>query len=116
VTSAGTTAVTRTLTGVPTGIIVEPVMTLVLSVGAGGASELVYVSSLSQTDQNPSTSNAQLQCDTNGGAISNNESGQVVGIFTNTSSQIRTRQAQAGSVQSFGIRTNGWIDRRGRDD
>ena len=111
-TGAGSTAVTRILPSVPTGILVEPVLSVTLD--APGAGEYVYLSSLSQTDVACDGSNAQVAVFATTTVAST--AGMVDGVFTNTSGQIRSRQNQGGGSQTLRIKTHGWIDRRGRDD
>jgi hypothetical protein len=114
VTSSGTSAVTRTLTGVPTGILVEPLLSITLDIGAGSGSETVYLSSLSQTDVAADGTTSQVGVATQVGA--QQAIGMVKGVITNTSGQIRSRQTTGNSGQQVRLKTHGWFDRRGRDD
>jgi hypothetical protein len=113
VTSSGTAAVTRTLTAVPTGILVEAVISGDVG-GPAAAGEQAYISSLDQTDVAPATSNWQLN--TFGAGTGTESSAPIPGVITNSSAQIRTRQVLGGSTQTLRLKTHGWIDRRGRDD
>jgi len=113
--SVGATAVTRTLTSVPTGITVEPVLSVTLDIGAASPTEAIYLSSLSQTDIAADGTNAQVAL-----AVSTVNAvqiaGMVSGVLTNTSAQIRSRLSTGSASNSLRIKTHGWIDRRGRDD
>lgn len=111
VTSSGTSAVTRTLS-VPLGIVVEPIISVTVDAPASGG-EQVYLSSLTQTDVAADGNTAQLTVSAIT-AFAQQFSGCVTGLATNTSGQIRSRQAQGGSGQNFRIKTGGWIDLRGR--
>lgn len=111
-TTPGTTAVTRTLASVPTGITVEPIMSVLLN--SDGSGEQQYFSSLSQTDI-AAGANAQVGIVANG-VTAQSVNGLVTGVFTNTSGQIRTRGATGAAAVILRIQTHGWIDTRGRDD
>lgn len=111
-TSTGTLAVTRTLT-VPTGIIVFPIMNCVVT-ETSGASELVYLSALSQTDVAASSSNAQVAIFAGGNSAQT--AAEVSNVATNTSAQIRSRAATGSSSTIFNINTVGWRESRGRDN
>lgn len=107
---AATTANTRTLS-VPTGIIVEALITHVFVQGA--SNNYGYVSSLDQTDLAPSTTVAPLHNrwgHTFSGGLTVSDSLQ---IRTNTSGQIRTRWSAADGSERIVL--NGWIDDRGEN-
>jgi len=112
-TGAGTTAVTRTLTGVPSGIVVEPVMSVNLDIAAGGSGEQIYLSSLSQPDATADSTTSQVAVSQSTNVVTLN--GMVNGVFTDTSARIRTRQAQGGTAQLVRLKTHGWVDPRGKD-
>jgi hypothetical protein len=105
-TSSGTSAVTRTLS-VPTGINVRANM----NVGLGAASgEGVYLSDLALTDLAASGTAAPLYT---ASTPASNLAWQAT-IRTNTSGQIRSRQAVGGATETLRIATLGWYDTRGR--
>lgn len=112
-TNPGTTAVTRTLPSVPTGIIVEPVLSVTIDSDVSG--DQTYLSSLSQTDVAATGANSQVAI-TISAAATQQVAGMVYGVFTNTSGQIRSRNASGAAASVLRIKTHGWIDRRGRDD
>lgn len=109
-TSIGTSAVTRTLASVPTGIVV--IALLNVWVGNSTQADMVYLSALASADLAPSSSAAPLN-NAYGNAANVGNSGRAE-IPTNTSAQIRSRSNSANS--QLLIATKGWIDRRGRDD
>ncbi len=112
-TTPGVTAVTRTLPSIPTGIIVEPIMSVRVDADQNG--EQQYFSSLSQSDIAVSASNAQIGIFVAGvTSVAVYES--LTNIFTNTSGQIRTRAVSGSAASSMRIQINGWIDTRGRND
>jgi hypothetical protein len=78
----------------------------------------VYLSALTQTDVAVTGDNAQVAISISTSATENSQqvAAPVPGVLTNTSAQIRSRLNQGGSLQTLRIKTNGWIDRRGRDD
>lgn len=108
-TSAGTAAVTRTLTS-PLGVNVRALLNVYMA--AGGAGEAVYVSDLAVTDLAASNSTSPLNTMLVGG--STNTSAQIM-VRTNTSAQIRTRQNVGGASEILRLATLGWYDTRGRD-
>jgi hypothetical protein len=110
-TTPGTTAVTRTLSSLPTGITVEPVLSVTLDVDTSG--DMTLLSSLSQTDVAVAATNAQVAAATGGNV---QVAGMVTGVFTNTSGQIRSRNQSGAAAAILRIKVNGWIDTRGRND
>jgi hypothetical protein len=102
----GTSAVTATLASMPSGRRLRTNITMYMANGGTN----VYVSALDQTDQAPSTTAAPLF---NVGDGTAGSSSRTLDIWTNTSAQIRYR---CSSSQQIYIVTNGWTDRRGRDD
>ncbi len=113
--SVGTTAITQTLTGVPGGIIAEPVLSLTVDLTASAVlGESIYLSSLDQPDLAADGGNSQVAIGAAG--VSTRGAGMVSGVFTNTSSEVRSRVNQGGTASFIRLKTHGWIDRRGRDD
>jgi hypothetical protein len=111
-TTPGTTAVTRTLAAVPTGITVEPILSV--RINSDSAGEQQYFSSLSQTDVAAGV-NAQIALFA-GSVTAVAINGIVRDVFTNTSGQIRTRGQSGAAAVVLQVHTHGWIDTRGRDD
>jgi hypothetical protein len=112
-TTPGTTAVTRTLASVPTGILVEPVLSVTIDSDTSG--DRCYLSSLSQADVASDSTNAQVGLQISS-AATQAVMGMVYGVFTNTSGQIRTRNQTGAAASILRIKTHGWIDTRGKDD
>lgn len=103
----GTSAVTRTLASIPTGIVVRAILTAF--VGNAVQSDQVYLSALTATDMAPSSSNAPLNTVySNAANVGNSGDAEV---YTNTSSQIRSRSNSVNS--QLDIVTRGWVDTRG---
>lgn len=100
----GTTAVTQTLTRVPTGVNVRAVMNAINAAGAN----IVYLSDLATTDAAPSLTVAPLFNAGTGGGTQDNAQ---VTVRTNTSAQIRTRNS--ANTQLFLVVT-GYYDTRGK--
>lgn len=98
----GASAVTRTLGSVPTGIRVQWIGTVRLSMA-----DYVLISDLSATDVACNSAAFSLNNDGAGG-------GAVVQCMTNTSAQVRSRM-ENGTIASLRMLTSGWIDRRGED-
>lgn len=113
VTSAGTSAVTRTLT-VPTGLVFEVFLSVTLD--SDGNGETVYLSALSQTDVASGGATSQFGLTVTGTLTAQQGMGFVAGVFTNSSAQIRSRQSFGAAAQRLRLKTHGWVDRRGRDD
>jgi hypothetical protein len=112
-TNPGTSAVTRTLTGIPDGIAVEAILNVVVTDNAqsGGC----YLSSLDVDDEAASSTAAPLAqvswANTGGATLA---SGQVR-ARTNTSAQIRSRLNASGASTVLRIVVLGWVYKRGRD-
>ncbi len=107
----GTSAVTRTLTGVPTGVIVWAIMNVAVTVGAAGT--VLLLSPLSISDQAPSSTATPLGQLING--VASSIAGVEIRTQTNTSAALRSRfSADDGSVV-LKIAVQGWVDHRGRD-
>lgn len=113
-TNPGTTAATRTLGSVPTGISVEPIMSVTINSDSSG--DQVYLSSLSQTDVACNALNAQVAIFAAPTVTAVQTAATVSGIFTNTSGQIRSRCGSGAAATVLIIKTHGWIDTRGRND
>lgn len=103
-------AVTQGLT-VPTGVSVEAILSGT-QVGTTTGAKTSYLSALDQTDSAPSTTFVTVRGGASGTAV--NVSFAGVRVRTNTSGQIRKRDDV--TTLTLTINTNGWIDRRGRDD
>lgn len=105
-TSAGTAAVTRTLS-VPTGRVFQAIMNVKLDSSGGNS---VYLSALTEADLAPSGSAAPL------GSVGTaaNTVVEQSRVWTNTSAQIRSRQLLGGASDTLLIATIGYVDTRGR--
>lgn len=109
--SAGTSAVTRTLTTprrVTTALIVVNA-----SVSGAVTFDAVRVSPLFMTDSAP-TNTASPGADLsvpNGQTLTTS-----VEVATNTSAQVRSRQLDGSASSTLRIITRGWVDSRGRDE
>ena len=108
----GTAAVTRTLT-VPSGVQVTALMNVGIAGGAGGPIQ-VLISSLDANDQAPS------QTASPGGQLTLIAGSTVpwaaIAPRTNTSGQVRSRLSFSDGSTTLYISTQGWIDRRGREN
>jgi hypothetical protein len=112
----GTSAVTMTLAGIPTGIKVHAICNLKMDLPSSGAG-LGYFSSLDQSDQGPGITGAPLGFETQGGSgINDSDEGLWARIRTNTSGQIRARLSASSTNDIVRVAVLGWVDRRGRDD
>lgn len=109
-TTSGLSAVLRGLT-VPPGISVRAQINAQMT--AGGSGEILYVSDPSTTDLAP-VSSAVSPLNSMFTGASSTTSAQIT-VRTNTSGQIRTRQAAGGATETFRGATVGWFDTRGRD-
>jgi hypothetical protein len=101
-----TASQTETLASIPTGIVVEAIITA-FAYRTGGTI-YVYVRALTQSDQAPTFGGYANLYDPSSGA--GDEAN--LRIMTNTSSQIAARASAAAS--QFVIMTHGWVDMRGR--
>jgi hypothetical protein len=110
----GTAAVTRTLASVPTGIVVEAMLGIVMQNVAAGGNSYTYISDLATTDSTPGTSISDIPVALNssGGAFISAGGKRVM---TNTSAQVRSRISFSDASCTLILNTLGWIDRRGRD-
>jgi hypothetical protein len=110
VTNLGTSATLYTLS-TPLGIKTRPLMRVV----ATTANSSVIVSSPDEPDLQPASGGALGNAETSPGwdfGYNTNPAGNLVGLYTNTSSQIRAR-ADAAS-RHLTIYTRGYVDDRGR--
>lgn len=108
----GTSAVTRTLASVPTGVNVHA--ELQVATNGGSTNAAAHLSDLAAADEAPSYSAAPLA--TVGGNFATGSAMTVQArVRTDTSAQIRTRINASGGGQTLYIATLGWWDRRGRD-
>lgn len=106
--SPGTSAVTATMT-VPTGIVVNAILSAGMNTGSLVPSPFLLITSLSQTNTIPSSTAFSVAGPSNStGSMSGSA---IVNVFTNTSAQIRYRMST--NIALF-INTNGWIDDRGQ--
>lgn len=109
----GTAAVTRTI-NTPPGVRVEGIFMVGFSAAvAADNPAAILLTDLALADTSPGVQYAGFYCYASGTLI-NNAGGQVR-VFTNTSSQIRSRIQISAAGTSLFITTFGWIDRRGRD-
>ena len=107
-TSPGTSGVTQTLVGIPTGINVRALMNIN---GTGGVANQVYFSDLASSDIAPSNTIAPLATNNMQSGIAQNPAAQIM-VRTNTSAQVRYRCTASQQVL---LSTLGWFDTRGRD-
>lgn len=108
-TNPGTSAVTRALS-TPLGVRCEAIIYVIFSaVAPTDNPSAILITDLSITDVAPSASYATLM-------VYPNTANSVVPhrVFTNTSSQVRTRLQISSTNSILIIITNGWIDDRGR--
>ena len=108
-TNPGTSAVTQTL-NVPTGVVVKALSTYTIFTTNAYCDG--YVSSLAVVDMAPGYSAGIF----NVASDLNVESCPVLGIWTNTSAQVRTRLSASAAATTQIIWTIGWEDLRGRDN
>lgn len=111
-TNPGTSAVTPTLS-VPTGISVVAMIAILLSDATPATTTYARVSSLSQSDAAVGPSNFNFGINAGSGATSDSS---PHGVETNASGQIRYRLENSTADHAILITTQGWLDRRGRDD
>lgn len=102
--SAGTSAITATLSSVPTGVKFKAFCNLVVADNLN----YVYVSSLDSADVAASPTAAPLA---SGGSGASGTMVNQINVWTSTNSQVRTRQ-QSNSSTGFKIATLGWRDPR----
>lgn len=110
----GTSATTRTLNSIPTGVKVRA--HIFAGIYGGTTNTIVgYISSLDQTDLAPqATSTAAL---TGMGNFHGPDAGArwsftPIDVWTNTSAQVRTRIDASGAADRIGLISAGWMDPR----
>lgn len=108
-TNPGTSAVTNTLASIPTGVQMQAIMNVMVTNGTNNF--VLYLSSLDSTDQTPSATVAPLGQWHDSAGTETTAAGQIR-IWTNTSSQIRSRLSASGVADNFKIATVGWLDNR----
>lgn len=108
VTNPGTSAVTRTLASMPTGLALRALMYNEIYCTATTFSH--YVTSLAQTDGGAGGGSNVLKL-----AYANDLAACYVEATTNTSAQIRTRSSASDAAAGVRILSIGWVDTRGRD-
>lgn len=106
-----TTAVTQTLSSVPTGVVVEAILSGTITDGTTSDASL-YISSLAQTDVAAGATTAVTAITGSAAAVTSFGSYSGFRVITNTSAQIRRRVNTTTVVVN--LLTNGWIDSRGR--
>ena len=104
------TATTQTLASVPTGVKVIALLGITINNSIGGNVSYL-LSSLDTADVATSPTGIA-----NGGNGNNGFNGNQHIIRTNTSAQIRMRASTGSTALSLNGTTQGWIDRRGRDN
>jgi hypothetical protein len=104
--NSGTSAVTRTLASVPTGVVVLPIANI--SENNGSNNHYSLVTSLDQTDTVPSATVYSYFTSSVGLGYSNT----AIRVHTNTSAQIRTRQSASGASDALDIVVHGWEEIR----
>lgn len=110
----GTTATTRTLASIPTGLSVLANVQLIMSNSSTTNAVLGSLTDLSMADLNPSAFPDTPNVATAAGNVA--IYGGRLQIRTNTSAQIRSHFSFSDANLNISIATFGWVDRRGRDD
>jgi hypothetical protein len=109
----GTAAITPTLTGVPSGIKVNAIISVYFSDASPAVAGALLVTSLDQNDTVPNINSPQ-----DGAIFSTAGPGAVVvtkNIRTNTSRQFRYRISNSDGGINIVCTTHGWVDSRNRD-
>lgn len=118
VSNPGTTAVTRTLASIPTGIRVGAIFNAIAADTTNANNALAYFSDLSVADLSASTTVAPLASSSSAsaGLASATTAGGAMKheVMTNTSAQIRSRVQYPGATTLLKMATLGWRDTRGR--
>jgi hypothetical protein len=116
VTTPGTAAVSRTL-NTPLGQRVKALINAQLTTNANTIGNSLYLSDLTITDTAPSLTAAPLGslAFNSGAAVVSNTVGAQVAIWTNTSSQIRSRVTTSDANTVVRIATTGYINPRGKN-
>jgi hypothetical protein len=112
----GTSAVTRTLASIPTGIVVDALLTVNLNNSAAALNFNMSFSSLDTTDVAVARGTSRVISMADGATSAGNVAWQGAEkvIRTNTSAQIRSRASASDASCTLYIQTDGWIDFRGR--
>lgn len=110
----GTSAFTRTLGGVPTGVNVEAILRIANSSTDVSNVSYTYLSDLAATDSTPQLGISDLPPSLLAAGGTSTPAG-VKYVRTNTSAQIRSRISFSSANVTLLINTLGWIDQRGRD-
>lgn len=114
VSNPGTSAATRTLASVPTGINVIALFNAMAKSESGVADGFTLFSDLAVADAAPSVTAAPLaNAGASGTYVQHMYSTQM--IRTNTSAQIRSRAGGSSANTALRIATTGWIDSRGKN-
>lgn len=116
-TNPGTSAVTRTLASVPTGIVCYAnIQTQVYDPSSMLIASLV--TSLDKSDETPVVYNSGNNSDNATFGVAASVVGGNVALLsvkTNTSAQVRSRLSGSNAGTLLTIRTRGWIDKRGKE-
>ena len=115
VNNPGVAAVTRTLTSVPTGIVVEALINVYLSNVAATSAPNVLISPLSISDQTPSSPVSSTTLSAANAGNTGNPSANI-SVFTNTSAQVRSRLNGSDASVTLLLISLGWIDTRGKNN
>jgi hypothetical protein len=109
-TNPGTSAVSKTLSGVPSGV---SVLALLLISATTGSNDFVgYISDPAASDEVPVRATGFHNF---GGVNTGESAGAQMTVRTNTSAQVRYRISASGASDAVRCVTLGWTDRRGRD-
>ena len=114
-TNPGTAAVTRAIS-TPLGVRVRAYVSVIVQTATANtdATAGVYISDLSVTDSVPAAS-AAISFEAYFPIVAVTASGGVAEVYTNTSSQVRTRLQLSGAGSVLTVGTLGWTDTRGKD-
>lgn len=110
----GTSAVTLTLGGVPTGVNVQALFNCLLF-NNNTAGNGIYFSDLAATDEIPTGAGAAGPYASLWVAVVNIQVSMQIQIRTNTSAQVRYRASGTTANLSVDVATLGWWDHRGRN-
>lgn len=109
----GTSAVTKTLPSLPTGIVVRALLTAGMVDSSPAADSAMLLTPLNIADTTPTATTSQVRYRATTGGTA--EAATEVEIETNTSAQIRYRISVSNADIFVRISVNGWVDRRGQD-
>lgn len=112
--NAGTSAVTRTLASVPTGVNVLANLQVMVTNTSFGQSGDAYISDLATNDEAAGTTEYDVGSAQVAAGNFVHMAGRIT-VRTNTSAQVRSRQTTTDASVTLYMRTLGWSDRRGRD-